>query len=259
MLGVQADWRPSRLPIWESERTIRGPVLRLWAPIYVLVRLSGPPGVRRRGGRRGGGGEAKLRGVAHTAVNTTLLRPQTSIVPHDSSVLPVHMYARGIFLHLSMCECAVFFSLYTRRQVILDWIVCVRARALCVNWRGTFFAFYLCARYCEDILFLLSAHIGIQKCDSWFACVICKLVWHVFALCALLRTHTDAWRFIYVYSGTAYSFTSTCNDNLTLDCVRSLCTYRYAVFSSSCRNQSMRILGFMCADVCLCGVILPDP
>lgn len=75
--------------------------------------LPGPPGVRRGGGRRGGGGEAKLRGVAHTAVNTTLLRPQTSVVPHGSSVLPVHMYARGVFLHLYVCEC-VLFPLHTQ-------------------------------------------------------------------------------------------------------------------------------------------------
>ncbi|TGZ53694.1 hypothetical protein DBV15_04920 [Temnothorax longispinosus] len=98
MLGVQADWRPSRLPIWESERGIRGSVLRPRAPICVLVRLPGPPGGGGGGGgggRRGGGGGAKPRGVAHTAVNITSLRPQTSVVPHrSSSVLPVHINPR---------------------------------------------------------------------------------------------------------------------------------------------------------------------
>lgn len=100
-LGVQAGWRPSRLPIWESKRAIRGPVLRPRAPICVLVRLPGPPGAAGEE-RRGGGGGETTRSCTHGGEHHLTEAPDECRAPHRSSVLPVHMYARGVFLHSPM-------------------------------------------------------------------------------------------------------------------------------------------------------------
>jgi len=192
--------------------------------------------------------DAKPRGVAHTAVNITSLRPQTSVVLHRSSILPVHtsyIYARSVFLSSFLCVNAVFFSRCTRRQVYDSWLecVCARARACvcvcvcvyvcararvcipCVNWRGTFFAFYLSV--CKLLVKIFFSFYSDTSKSVILACVICKLVWHVFYLCvrsvthvyALLRSHTDSLTLIWMRNGVAYSFISVAIIWLLIVCV----------------------------------------
>ncbi|EGI60123.1 hypothetical protein G5I_11664 [Acromyrmex echinatior] len=67
--------------------------------------------------------EAKPRGAAHTAVNTTSLRPQTSVVLHRSSILPVHIIFfdssdLSIILSMMLPALSIFHPLKNFKQFI---------------------------------------------------------------------------------------------------------------------------------------------
>lgn len=142
--------------------------------------------------------EAKPRGAAHTAVNTTSLRPQTSVVPHRSSVLPVHMYARSVFLHLSVCECRLLFLLRTQTDVrFLIRLVCVcvrarpRAHAVCKLAWHVLYVLSVCVQDTVKIFFSFYLRTTRAYKSVTLACVVYKLVRRVFAsVCVYTRVRS---------------------------------------------------------------------
>jgi len=195
---------------------------------------AGPPGATERR-RRGGGGCETTRSCTHGGEHhLTEASDECRAAPLVDLTCThiLHIRTQRFSFLLSVCECRVLFPLHTQTGVrfLIGMCVCTRARVCvcvcvyvcararvcipCVNWRGTFFAFYLSV--CKLLVKIFFSFYSDTSKSVILACVICKLVWHVFYLCvrsvthvyALLRSHTDSLTLIWMRNGVAYSFIS---------------------------------------------------